>query len=304
MSSTTNNSTTAPTVPGNRPPDHHTPSSVIVSRMHTAPDPSTIYAAAARIGVNQATTRAAIAALASGTVASVVFSGKMASGKDTVAEEVGRSLARHGISVPIVHRTSDPIRTELDRVISLVTQATSPDEAVTSVHAQMGLSASVSQHLAEALYDETRNERISADARTDLNRHLLQYLADEGRRSIDPDYWIKQFFGRMLATLAQSSSAFLSGGRYPNEILPSQQLGLMTVRLEVSRPVQEGRLTGRDGLAPNYVLLDNPNECALDDFVGFNLVVDNDGDMAPTIEAITNEVLDHVERVRLILTED
>ena len=101
----------------------------------------------------------------------------------------------------------------------------------------------------------------------------------------------------MFATLAQGRSAFLSGGRYPNEVLPAQSLGIQVVRTEVSREVQIARLVSRDGIAPDLALLDDPNECALDDFVGFNVVVNNDGDLEPTLEIVRAELVEHGRRL-------
>ena len=274
-----------------------TSASPVRARFETRPDAQTMRIAASALGIDHLIVDRAVANLQSGRVVAAVFSGKMASGKDTVAEEIAKHLVNHGLPAAVVHRTSDPIRAELDEAIALIESAASQDDAVTSLVEKMNLLTPVAQHLVDELYDLTRTMKINASDRTDLNRHLLQYLADAGRRAVDPGYWIKQFFARMVETLANGSSAFLTGGRYPNEIGPAQSLGMMTIRLDVSRAVQEQRLTGRDGLRPNPELLENPNECALDDFVGFNLVISNEGELHVAVDAAIHELVEHAARM-------
>ena len=267
----------------------------VLAKLITLPDNATVLRAASLLRVDPDLAAKADQHLRSGRVFAAVFSGKMASGKDTVAEKIAELLTETSGQVD-VHRTSDPIRAELDEVIRSTAAAKSPEEALASVN-EIGYPVHASAHMVEMLFGPTRDRVITAAARTDENRHLLQYLADEGRRSVDPDYWIRQFFLRMLQSLAEGRSAFLSGCRYPNEIGPAQSLGMLTVRLEVSREVQAERLGGRDGLAPNPELVDNPNECALDSYAGFNLVVANDGELEPTLEAVSSELWAHSRRL-------
>ena len=273
-------------------------SGAILSRMITTPDAATMRLMATSLGVDTVVAEAAIDALRSRRVTCAVFSGKLASGKDTVAEEVGLRLHRdYHLAPAAIHRTSDPIRAELNQVIHLVGAAGSPTEATRTLRDRMDFPLDAAAHMATDLFPRIHAGPLTAETRTDANRHLLQYLADGGRRAVDPDYWVKQVFPRLLATLADGHSVMLSGGRYPNEIGPAHALGMVTVRLVISRAVQEARLTGRDGIAPNRTLLDDPNECALDDFAGFNLVVGNDDALDPTVAAVTREIAAHVQRL-------
>jgi hypothetical protein len=254
-------------------------------------------AAAHILSVDDDLAHSAVSSLRKGGLAAVVFSGKLASGKDSVAAEVSRTMEELGYARAIVFSTSKPIRGELDQVIGLIGASDAPGEAIGALMGEMALSYEVSDHMVSVLFDMTRDGCPKADDRTDLNRHLLQYLADVGRRLRDPDYWVKRSFPLMLEAAANGQSAFLSGGRYPNEIGPAENLGMLTARLVVSRKVQEDRLRARDGLAPDPELLDNPNECALDGYVGFNFVVGNDDEMTPTVEVITAEVDSHAQRL-------
>ena len=269
----------------------------LLSIMHTTPDRATIFRAAECLGMDEEVVRLATSGLLEGRVVSAIFSGKMGSGKDTLAERVSPELALHGVAPAIVHRTSDPIRAELNAAIGRIISSTSRRNATTRLVDEMSLPKPVAAHIVDELFETTRAKRPTAEERTNVNRHLLQYIADEGRRSVEPEYWTRQCFTTLFATLAQGRSAFLSGGRYPNEVLPAQSLGIMAVRIEVSREVQIARLVSRDGIAPDLALLDDPNECSLDNFVGFNLVVNNDDELEPTLAIIRSELVEHGRRL-------
>ena len=221
----------------------------------------------------------------------------MASGKDTVAEHCSAGLAARNLTPAVVHRTSDPIRAELNWAIDVVASQSELPRAVEALRTERDLPPHVAAHLAESYFEPTRWTLPRAEERTNLNRHCLQYIADEGRRSVDPGYWVKRCFATLYQTLADGHSAFLSGGRYPNEILPAQALGMVAIRIEVSRDIQEHRLSARDGVAPDQALLNNENECALDNFIGFNLVVGNDDGIEPTVELVLTALSDHARRL-------
>ena len=267
------------------------PSGSVVSSMATIPDRATMLAQAALVGVADDVAAAAIENLTNLRCAGVVVSGKRASGKDTIADMCRARFSPTGADI---HQTSAPMRSELREIIAAVADADTIGAATDHVIDAMGVPPEAAAHMAATLFEVTRDRDAlpDPDERTDLNRHLLVYHADFGRRAIDPEYWTHQFFQRMYATLAEGRYALLTGCRYPNEIGPAQALGLFTTRLAVSRTVQEDRLWGRDGLTPNPAALNDPNECALDDYVGFNLVVGNDDAATPTVDT----VLAHVDR--------
>lgn len=273
----------------------HASNDLIISRMLTLADNETIRRACQthRLDLSDETVEAAIHNMRSGRVASAVFSGKLASGKDAIAEQVCLSLAERGLAPGVVHRTSDPIRSELNAIIEIVKTSVSQSACEERIAASLDLTRDMSRYFTTMLWGPVREGPLVAEDRTDLNRTLLVVLADEGRRSADPDYWIRKFFSSMLTTLASGRSAYLTGGRYPNEIGPAQALGITTVRLIVSADVQARRLGSRDGLEANPILINSPNERALDDFVGFNLVFNNDGELHTGV-ALVSQFVEYV----------
>lgn len=278
------------------------PSGQVFQAMATTPAEVTMALQADRLGIDPEVAAAAITSLRSGRAAAVVVSGKLASGKDTIAALLDERLAATGTAPAAVVQTSDPMRAELGRIVGIVAENPTPEAAALAVADEMGLTVAAASHMAAQLFPVTRDRSSLPDPnqRTALNRHLLVFHADEGRRALDAEYWTRHFFQAVYAHLAEGRSAMLTGCRYPNEIGPAQTLGLVTVRLRVSRAVQEDRLWGRDGLEPRPEALDDPNECALDGYVGFNLEVGNDGDAAPTLDVIGEHVAAHMKRMRTV----
>lgn len=269
---------------------------IVLSTMTTVPDLRAVLRNARLLGIAEATAFDAWVTLTTGDAAGLVLSARLAAGKDAVAEEIAR---RGNFGPTDIHRTSDPIRYELNAIIDLVRVSADEHDARRGVEA-MGITSEPARILVRAITQELDTGRqLRAEMRTDLARFLLVYLADEGRRSVDPDYWVPRFFAPMLESLARGHSATLTGSRYPNEVIPAQAFGLYVVRLEVSRAVQLERLAQRDGIVHDESILSNPNETALDRFAGFNLVLDNDGPILPTVETIE----EHLESHKVGLTD-
>jgi hypothetical protein len=250
-------------------------------------------AGAAVLGINPDIATAAIKNMCSGLAVGAIFSGKMASGKDTVADHISLALTRDGLPAPVVHRTSDPIRAELNAAIAIIAASETLSQATDNLVDQMYLPPVVSAEIAQTLFETTRWARPAAEDRTNTNRYLLVYLADRGRRDVDPDYWVKKCFTEMITTLASGRTALLTGGRYPNEVFPAQVIGLMAIRIEVSPEVQLHRVKSRDGIDPDPSLFLTENECALDNYVGFNLKVTNNDRPEPTVEVILAHIKEH-----------
>ena len=226
-----------------------------------------------------------------------VVSGKLCAGKDVIAGLVSDDLTSRGLANGVVHMTSTPIREELAEVATAISECSNVAEANRSVNLIFGFPEVATAHLVDELFPLTRDGIPDVSQRTDQIRHLLIFLADDGRRATDPTYWVRKFFSNVLTTLADGKSAFLTGARYPNEIGPSQSLGLSTTRLVVTRKVQEERLKGRDGLEPNPALLDSESECALDYYEDFNLAVGNDNEAGPTKEVILDSLSKHADHM-------
>jgi len=89
-------------------------------------------------------------------------------------------------------------------------------------------------------------------------RALLQWWGTEYRRSIDPDYWVRQLAKRIEDEKPQF--ALITDMRFPNEMEFANEYG-ETVRVD------------RDGLPPST----HASETALADATDWSLILDNNG---------------------------
>lgn len=103
--------------------------------------------------------------------------------------------------------------------------------------------------------------------------YYLQILGTECfRERIDNDFWVKA--AMKIVNHYPENLWVIPDVRFPNEVTPIQDRGGMVIRINrKNRPP-----TGRDD--------NHPSEIALDDYEGFDYVIDNDG----TIEELYNKL--------------
>lgn len=219
--------------------------------------------------------------LRSGKVWGLAVSGKLASGKDTIA-----ALAMQRLDAqPLQHQSwATPLKEEMDAILADISAAAIPDVAVSAVKAR-GIPMHQAQELVSELWAEARNGS-HARSRTPKIRWGLQFLGTDIRRTQHPDYWVERAVDAAVATLAEGTSVFLTDCRFPNEVEAARRLGLYTVRLEVAPEIQAARLRNRDGLSLDPKATTHPSETALDGYTGFDLVVDNNGPIVEAVEIV------------------
>lgn len=220
--------------------------------------------------------------LQEGLVYGLAVSGKLASGKDTVAEMVMDRLGRPG-AVQLTWATA--LRRELDSVLGFIKEADAPREARQHT-CEMGIETHHAQALVEKLWDCVRNEGSNAHSRTPQIRWALQYLGTDVRRAQDPLHWVRLSIKEAADNLSKGVSVYYTDCRHPNEVEVPRQLGFYAVRLEITPETQRDRLWGRDGIGVDASAAVHPSEVMLDGYVGFDLIVDNNGDIEHAVETI------------------
>jgi hypothetical protein len=273
------------------------PSGQIISRCVIVPDDYAIRKSAAFAGISDDVISKALVTLHSGHAVAATFSGKLCSGKDTVAERANDIISANGYTPGRLLASSDAIKVEVGNAISVSAQSNTASEVYNYLR-EVDMPESPSAHLAELLFENTRDGEFDVTVRTDLTRNLLAYWGVQGRRSTNPLYWVHKSMAAMFKALSEGHSAFISGARFPNEVFNYQVLGITVIRLQVSRSVQEHRLWGRDGLEPKPEALEAEGECALDGYIGFSLEVGNDGDITATLDVTVAEIEAHVARLQ------
>jgi hypothetical protein len=217
--------------------------------------------------------------LASGELCWVVVSGKMTAGKDTVAPALidtigGRvSMLRYG----------DLMRAELDPALDVMRtmQDCPADQVAAEVADAIDLPLEFSRELVTLLSGDLRASAgtLTAHARTDAVRVVLQNLGDSWRCSDDPTYWARRAKQASIRELCAGNSVILTGGRFLEDVELPVEVGAIVLHLDVSRATQLARLGSRDGLAisaDTLAALDHPGETALDDWDGFTVRLSND----------------------------
>lgn len=222
--------------------------------------------------------------LSSGQVMFLVMSGKMGSGKDTIAplvlDRLNKSNAYHLYY-------ADALKNEADRIFEVIRKAPSAQKAKEEVAEDFDMSAEHAASLVDAVYEELKADpSLHARSRTGGIRRVLQLLGTEVRRSVDPDYWVNIALASALIQLAAGRDVYVTDARFPNEIAACGGIGALTVRLNVTEQTQRDRLLERDGILPSEQALAHVSETSLDEFEGFGLILDNNGSVEQAVAAV------------------
>lgn len=231
--------------------------------------------------------RAAWENIKGGELFSLLVSGWIASGKDSVAPAV---MMRLGIGDAEHVYFALPLKAEIDELLVMLSAVsdTNPDPTIAEVARRFEVPLQQAAAAVGALWAATRRagHGLTARTRTPEMRFVLQYWGTEVRRAQDPDYWVKRALPPALAAMAEGRSVYGTDARYLNEVLGGRGVGFTLARLDITRETQRQRLLARDGVEPDIATLYHTSETALDDWDGFDLRVDNNGAMGPTVEAI------------------
>lgn len=214
----------------------------------------------------------------------LVVSGRLASGKDTVAEAVMRHLGQlDAVRVSF----AIPLRREVDSLIDAL-RAEGTADAVGVVARTGGVSEAAASKTAALLVEAlAKDPSIGSYVRTREIRLALQEWGTDVRRAQDQTYWVKQSMRQIVELLAQRRPVYVTDARFPNEVAAARDLGFLAVRLEVDLSVRAARLKARDGLDIDPAAENHPSEKELEDYTGFDLWVDNSG---PLDESVANVV--------------
>jgi len=126
------------------------------------------------------------------------------------------------------------------------------------------------------------------------DRLLLQFIGtDWGRKTIDPDLWMKIMKKRLENMLKKdkikqenylfndfsASSIFVTDARFPNEVQMLKEMGFIVVYIE--RPLE-------DRIAAGAKNLDHASETALDNFNDYDFHLHNHGTIRDLYKDINN----------------
>ena len=268
------------------------PGTLDAYRFHLA----SLHKVAVDYGIDPDIAAAAADALRSQDIVLLGLNAKLAGGKDTVAPPV---MGRLGIIDAEHVFFAKPIKAEFDEIITIIASSNDPAVATTMLVTTMNIPRHQAKRFVVAFFDVTRdpNHGRTGYTRFPEVRTALQYLGTEVRRGQDENYWVKRALIPAFAAMAEDRSVYFTDVRFPNEVLAAQRVGSCVVRLEVTRETQYARLRSRDGIEPDLDALHHASEVVLDDFTGFNAVIDNNGSLLNTVGAVATVLADHRNQV-------
>lgn len=217
----------------------------------------------------------------------LVVSGKMGSGKDTVAPavmaELGFPAARHLFF-------SDALKGEVDDLFDGFRGG-----ATDGVLASRVGGVSVGQVGVLRAMWEGLPAGVGARGRHPGVRSALQFWGTDVRRASDVDYWVRLTEGEVRSVTGSGEATFLTDARFPNEVSGFRESGAVALRLEVPEGVRLRRLRDRDGFVPSGEAQAHPSEVALDGWGGFDVVVENVGPLPQVVSSAAAAVAAVVE---------
>lgn len=201
----------------------------------------------------------------------IAVSGKIGSGKDTIAPLVMKAF---GVDEDesVQEYFARPLKEEVQQVIEIFREYHNVDDAVFAVAKRMGISYNKSLKVYGFMSDEIIKDRsLTSYSRTPGIRKALQYWGTEVRREQDTDYWVKKALKSVYEKIADGKSVYITDNRFPNEVLASSLALAKTIRLDVSPEEQERRIMNRDSILISEDARNHASETSLDDYKDYDV---------------------------------
>lgn len=216
-------------------------------------------------------------------------SGKIGSGKDTVAPLILRNLNQTNTVHDYFAR---PLKNEASAIIAIANNSETIEDAAILVESNLNVTKDEALRALSFIWDEAKAKIITTGYdRTEKTRGLLQYWGTEVRRSHDDNYWVKLTLKSMFHALAEGKTVFVTDARFPNEIDALADCGAYTLRLKVSEAMQNERIVSRDGIEMSQNARNHISETALDSYEKneqFYVIVDTDSIDAEQVALIVS----------------
>ena len=231
----------------------------------------------------------------------VGISGKMGSGKDTVASLLAERFYRKGDKV-VIRSFADSLKEEVTRLVADALMSQSEQDFCDSVTSWSRISSTQTQELLKVLHPliasllEQRVEpnEVTAEllyrnpADKPLVREVLKFWGNDVRRAQNPDYWVDMAAVYTEEQRSMGVSCVIPDVRRQNEAGFIKDAGGLLVRLNVSEDEQRRRLLRRDNKLSDGSAFTHITETDLDEYNRFDVILDTDS-MNP--EAVADAIM-------------
>lgn len=195
----------------------------------------------------------------------VSFSGKIASGKDTLANALQMNLKKDlNVNFEIIsfgYFLKDELKDFIDNLYF--------DERILSNIFQISIDDI--KKCKEILYTE---ENRDIKNKTNNIRKLLQYYGTNIRRKQDKNYWINRLI--YYIKNSKTNNFIITDSRFVNEIESLNIFDTFKIDLRISKDEQLRRIANRDSTILSLDELNHLSECELDGYKNFDLILDVD----------------------------
>lgn len=219
----------------------------------------------------------------------VGVSGKMGSGKDTVASLLAERFSQAGDKV-VIRSFADSLKEEVARLVADALISQSEQDFCDSVTSWSKISSIHAQGLLKVLHPLATSlleQRVEANEVTaellyrnpadkPLVREVLKFWGNDVRRAQNPDYWVDMAAEYAKEQRDMGVSCIIPDVRRQNEAGFIKDAGGLLVRLNVSKEEQRRRLLSRDNKLSDRSAFTHITETDLDDYDRFDLILDTD----------------------------
>lgn len=252
-----------------------------------------------RMGVDDGYYRDQLHQVKNGNLGWIILSGKMASGKDTLAP----LLKLPGKTTHILSY-GEVLRRELLKVVPIVNRhletnsklfyTVEASRAIQLVAESLGYKYENAYHLFRMITPYIQaNGGLDPWHRSEFHREVLQMMGSDWLP--DDDYLPRTSSKQAIPLVAGGDSVIVTGGRFLPDVELPRSGGAIVVRVKVDRETQLERLRLRDGLEPTEELLaqlSHPGEIALDDYVPHIGIDNGNGQSAVQVATQLQEMID------------
>lgn len=226
----------------------------------------------------------------------IAFSGKMGSGKDSVAPAVLESL---GIAPEnqIHEFFANPLKREVGEILDRIRMEGLSHSAPTrrfmsDLALEQGVDIDDIRIILDMLWEDTVSGAMETNyTRTVGSRAAWQHWGTEVRRAQNESYWVEKAIASVGESLSEGKSVFVTDARFPNEVDSIVDIGGLVVRLNVGVKEQARRIKLRDNLDITPASLQHASETALDDYSRFSVVVNTDNfDIGGVIQEVSQQL--------------